>query len=295
MVIKSITLFLATLKGYEVLKYLAQKFREQIDFVVVARVPNVQKDYYDDIREYCDQEKIRNYDQNDAYIVTSQYTLAISWRLLINLSSVKQLIIFHDSLLPKYRGFNPLVSYLINGEKEIGVSALFASEKFDRGDIIGQSSISIQYPIKIKNAIELITQNYIALANKIVQDIADNKKLIGIKQNENDASYSLWRDENDYVINWSWSADFISRFVDSVGFPYKGASTIVNGKKARIFDVKIVDDVKIENRISGKVIFIMDSCPVVVCGQGLLKMKTLIDDQTKESMLPIEKFRTKFN
>ena len=49
--------------------------------------------------------------------------------------------------MPKYRGFAPLVNSLVNGEKIIGVTALFASEEYDNGDIIMQSSVDITYPI----------------------------------------------------------------------------------------------------------------------------------------------------
>ena len=40
----------------------------------------------------------------------------------------ENLIVFHDSLLPKYRGFAPLVSQLINGEEYLGVTAIFTND-----------------------------------------------------------------------------------------------------------------------------------------------------------------------
>ena len=280
-------------KGLKVLEALGKDYLKLIDFVVTARDDDVQADYYDEIFLTCNQLNIRCYDRKDVYHVTSRYAVAVSWRWLINLSDT-QLIVLHDSLLPKYRGFNPLVSCLINGEKKIGVTALFAADDYDTGDIIAQSLREISYPIKIERAIELIQDNYSELASEIAGTIANGLKLTGSKQDESEASYSLWRDEEDYRIDWNKPAENIRRFIDAVGFPYKGASTIVNDKPARVIEAEEVEDVKIENRIHGKVIFVKDGFPVVVCGEGLLKITALVDDETKESLLPLKKFRVRF-
>ncbi len=219
--------------------------------------------------------------------------LAVSWRWLIHLKTTS--IILHDSLLPKYRGFSPLVSALINGERTIGVTALFASEGYDCGDIIAQSKSTVRYPIKIQNAIRLLSQNYKELAIEIIKKIAEGEVLKGIKQKECEASYSLWRDEEDYRINWEESSEQIKRKVDALGYPYKGALCFVGGKKARIIEALFVDDVHIENRMPGKVIFVRRHQPVVVCGKGLLKITDIVDAETNISLLPLSKFRIRFN
>ena len=86
------------------------------------------------------------------------YQLAIGWRWLI--SGTENLIVLHDSLLPKYRGFAPLVNSLINGEQEIGVTAIWAGPEFDAGEIIFQEKAGICYPIKIQEAIEIVSGLY---------------------------------------------------------------------------------------------------------------------------------------
>jgi methionyl-tRNA formyltransferase len=275
------------------LEALGKEFRELIDFVVTQRDKSVQDDYYAEIRELCEQLNIPCYDRQQSYKIQSKYALAISWRWLINLKETT-LIIFHDSLLPKYRGFNPLVSYLINGENRIGVTALFAADTYDTGDIIAQAGSEISYPKKVSEAIEIVSDGYVKLARQIAAEINRGTNLIGKPQNEAEASYSLWRDEEDYQINWSHSAQEIRRFVDAVGFPYKGAFTLINGKRARVFDIEELDDMIIENRIPGKVIFIKESSPIVVCGRGLAKIKTLVDDETGESLLPLRNLRLRF-
>ena len=290
---KSVTLFIMTQKGYEVLKAIAEDFRDNINAVISSRDLSIQKDYYEEIKEFCIRHGILFYDRADAYVINSQYAIAVSWRWLIN-KPPTQLIVLHDSLLPKYRGFNPLVSALINGEKKVGVTALLASERYDRGDIISQFAIELSYPIKIQDAIELMISSYKEMALRIIQKIANGETMQTVKQNEKEASYSLWRDEEDYKIDWSQSSEYIKRFIDAVGFPYKGAATTVSNKIARILDAEVVKDVKIENRTPGKVIFVEGFKPVVVCGTGLLKINEIVDDQTKKSLLPMSRFRIRF-
>jgi methionyl-tRNA formyltransferase len=290
---KQLTLFLMTRKGFKVLESLGRDFRGLIDFVVTQRDKSVQNDYYEEIRGLCEQLNIPCYDRNQTYEIKSKYALAISWRWLINLNGTT-LIIFHDSLLPKYRGFNPLVSYLINGETKIGVTALFAAEAYDTGEVVAQTVTEISYPKKISEAIEIVSDDYAKLAEKIAGQINCGADIVGKPQCETEATYSLWRDEEDYRIDWSRSAGEIRRFVDAVSFPYKGASTIINDKLARVFDIEELEDVVIENRVPGKVIFIRESLPVVVCGQGLAKIKTLIDDATGESLIPLKNLRLRF-
>ena len=68
---------------------------------------------------------------------------------------------------------------------------------------------------------------------------------------------------------------------------------LLNGKQIKIQDVEIVSDVIIANRVPGKVIFMRQGCPVVVCGSGLVKIikASTVDGK---SILPLLKFRSRF-
>jgi len=288
-----IALFIMGHKGYEVLRMISAIAPEMIEIVISASDTQVQNDFFLDIREHCVAHHLKFATREERLDINAGYAFAISWRWLIKLNDT-QVIVFHDSLLPRYRGFNPLVTCLINGETEIGVTALFASEEYDRGDIIAQALTKITYPIKIQKAIELVSQNYVALARRLLVEITTGKVLHRHAQNEGMASFSLWRDDNDYQIDWSKSASHISRFVDAVGSPYRGAFTMVDGRPARLLDADVLDDVTIENRFPGKVVFIREQYPIVVCGEGLLRVRNLVDDETGQSLLPLAKFRTRF-
>lgn len=286
-----------TRKGYEVLEEILSAFNSDIiDFIVVSEDDGVAQDYVEKIKSLAVKHKVRTFARNDDYEVISKYAIAVSWRWLISSkNSETRLIVLHDSLLPKYRGFAPLVNQLIQQEPHIGVTAFFANKDFDKGDIIEQQQTNITYPIKINEAIKKITPLYRSLTASIVQNIKGNRELKSVPQNDLDATYSLWRDEKDYEIQWGLRATEIKRFVDAVGFPYLGASTKFKDRSLRIFNVEVEKDLNIVNRDVGKTLFLKDGYPVVVCGVGLLKITEAIYEDDNTSIFPIKKFRLRFS
>ena len=294
---KKIGVFLMTKKGFLVLKSLLNHdYTLNLAFVVGALDTNIHKDYNTEIRKLCSEYGIAYYDRDESGYkdLKVEYLLAISWRWLIKTENTPPLIVLHDSLLPRYRGFAPLVNSLINGERKIGVTALFASNDYDRGPIIGQTQTDIQYPIKIEKAIDLIAECYVYLVLDIFHKIKSNSDIYATPQNESKATYSLWRTEEDYKIDWHQSSKKIKRFIDAVGYPYLGAFAFVGKRKVRIFEVSQISDITIENRSPGKVIFMEQGNPVVVCGKGLLKIELASFDDNNEPLLPLKLFRTKF-
>jgi methionyl-tRNA formyltransferase len=290
---KKLTLFAMSEKGYEVVKALSGAYPGIVDTVISSRDSNIAGDFFEEIRKFCGEKAIKFFERSAAPAVTTEYAVAVSWRWMIRESGYR-LIIMHDSLLPRYRGFNPLVSALINGESEIGVTAIYAAKDYDRGDVIASSKTAVAYPKRIQEAIGEIIKCYVELALKIADDVSRGVDPAAAPQNENEASYSLWRDESDYYIDWSRDAGYIRRFVDAVGYPYKGAAAKIDGKTLRIIRAEALNDVKIENRSPGKVIFTVDSKPVVVCGSGLLKINEALRDDTGSPALPLANFRTRF-
>ncbi|TJX68835.1 methionyl-tRNA formyltransferase [Soehngenia saccharolytica] len=287
-----VVLYLMNKRGLEVLKTLIEKYSADIiEYVVLSRDPAVQNDYFDELSLLCVESRIKHFNKDDNYPKYDGYKFAIGWRWMI--SDCKKLIVLHDSILPKYRGFSPLVNMLINGEREIGVTAFFANEDFDRGPIILQNKMEIRYPIKISEAIDLISTLYQKIVCEVVDKILNEESIIRNTQNEDEASYSVWRNEEDYFIDWSQNADVINRTIDALGYPYSGAKTNIKDEIIVIEEAEVIEDVVVENRDVGKVLFIQDSYPVIICGVGLLKLKKArsIDGNFNLSKI---KFRTRF-
>jgi methionyl-tRNA formyltransferase len=204
------------------------------------------------------------------------------------------LVVFHDSLLPRYRGFNPLVTALLEGDAETGVTAVLATGEYDRGDILDRVAVPLPRPIRIAAAIDLIAGAYRRLATRIGARIAAGEPLTGVAQDEAAASYSLWRDDADYDMDWGDRAERLRDFVYAVGPPYAGARTRLDGVPVRVWDVTPEADVVIANRAPGKVIFLRDGRPTVVCGSGLLRIDAMsLDGDAGSSCLPLARFRVR--
>lgn len=290
----SLVLFLLGEKGHEVLKAtIASGSKNLIQLVVIGVDPNVQKDFFDETVGLCKEHGIdfcpRDGELKIINTAPNAIAIAAGWRWLIEYKFI-QIIVFHDSLLPRYRGFNPLVTALLNKDPVIGVTAIVANKKFDCGDIVDSMSIGIEYPITIDNAISKICKLYFDLQRSILKKLFCSGFLIGTPQDETLASYSVWRDEEDYRIDWKSSAETIAHFVKCVSFPYKGASTFCEGKLFRIIEAEVEPDVFIENRDAGKVIFFSEDKPVVICGDGLLRILVAVDDKG-ENALPFKRLR----
>lgn len=294
---RNVIIFAMTEKGHHVLNHILHDWKHLIEFVVVARDTQMQTDYSDEITKVCEDHGIDYFQRgSEPEINPTHFVLAISWRWLINHPS-HRLIIFHDSLLPKYRGFAPLVNMLIKGETEIGVSAILGGEQYDTGNIIFQESSSISYPIKILDAIKINNIIYSKLFGCVLQQIQDGTLPKGTPQNADEATYSIWRDFEDYYIDWNNDAAAINRHIDALGYPYAGARARTStGDEVVITDAQIVPDKTCEFRHVGKVLSVDDGMPTVICGTGLLKITraSIVTSAGLAEFLPMKCFRVRF-
>jgi len=58
----------------------------------------------------------------------------------------------------------------------------------------------------------------------------------GIPQDESLVAHSPWRDQSDFYLNWSLTAQEISRTINALGPPYDGAKAYLNGEHVKIPD-----------------------------------------------------------
>ena len=287
-----INIYVLGKKGLESLEQLDSQWYPYLNAIIIGKDQEVQEDYSEQVEAFAQKNQINS-------VLRTQVTpeihngvtlnIAIGWRWLLSLEI--PLLVFHDSILPKYRGFNPLVSALINGDAEIGVTALHGTDEFDQGAIVAQRILLIQYPITIQKAIDLLAKEYAILLESVIQMHVGNK-LTSTPQDETKATFSLWRDEEDYKIDWSQDSSSIKRMIDAVGFPYKGAYTVMEDSILRIHTAEVYPEVTIVNRTPGKVLFKHADGYVIVCGKGLLKVSTFYKEQNE--IFTLSKFRIRF-
>ncbi len=152
------------------------------------------------LRDFAERQSIDLLQTRQPVLRSEDLTFLVGWQYLLP-AFTPSTVVFHDSLLPRYRGFAPTVTALISGDREIGVTALSPTDAVDEGPIIAQRALSISYPVKIQTALELQA----GLMTEIAVDIVDQWRrgeLSSTPQQESAATYSIWRDDADYEIDW---------------------------------------------------------------------------------------------
>lgn len=156
-----------------------------------------------------------------------------------------------------------------------------------------QDNIDISYPITISDAIDRLIPLYVRQCIELYNQINSNQ-LRFITPISSDSSYSMWRDKLDYFIDWNKDAEYISRFIDSVGYPYDSAKTHLDSKLVKIISAKVYSrELKIENPTAGKIFRIEDGNPIVLTGKGLLVL-TRIEELNGDVIYPIKKLKVRF-
>lgn len=237
----------------------------------------------DDLRDFVELNRIRG-------------IVAIGWRYLIDTTVVNalplKLIVFHDSLLPRHRGFAPLATAILCGDREAGVSVLFATDEVDAGDIILQRTMPLGERDTIAEAIERVSALYRDALADLLAMLESGNPLPRRPQVDADATFSIWRNPEDAEIDWRQHAVAIDRLVRSAGYPYSGAFTFADGRKLIVRETDFDGEVRFSIREPGKVWRIDNGAPVVVCREGMLRIVDAVWEDGS-SALPWKKLRVK--
>ncbi len=171
----------------------------------------------------------------------------------------------HSSLLPKYRGAAPINWAVVNGEKISGVTIMQLDIGMDTGDILLQSETEIG---ENETAGELHDRLAIIGADLLVEALrlAEEDKLVPIKQEESLSCYASMLDKSLSVIDWNKPAQQVHNLVRGLQ-PWPVAVTSVDGKKLKIHKTEFIPDV---NGAPGEIVSIKPF--TVACGNGAVKI-----------------------
>ena len=108
----------------------------------------------------------------------------------------KGIINVHPSLLPKYRGPNPIREVILNGEKETGVTLFLIDELVDHGPIIAQEKIKLignETYLELEEKLGILGGK---LFNKTIEDYL-NGLIKLIPQDDSLATYTKKNEKED--------------------------------------------------------------------------------------------------
>lgn len=279
-----IVLLCATRRGYLFLEKLIEILPDSEKYVFSFREEPGEPPFFDDIRELITANGGQFFEakqlDNDKMLSFWEHTpidlmLVVSWRYMIPVSIYSKprlgTFVFHDSLLPKYRGFSPTVWAIINGEEQTGVTLFEIAEEVDAGDIIDQESVPIRLDDTISNIMERVTKSYLNILERNIRGLIDgtaNK----YPQDHSQATYTCKRLIGDNKIDWTWPSIRIYNFIRAITSPYTGAYSYLKGKKITIWAAKCLPAFhSYTGSIPGRIVQVIpDIGSIVLTGNGAL-------------------------
>lgn len=139
----------------------------------------------------------------------------------------------HASLLPKYRGANPIQHAIVNGDKITGITTMLTSLGMDEGDICLKEEIEISdnmTDLELREKIEVKAPYILYETLKGLY----NKTLMPIKQDSDEATYAGKFTKEDCKIDFNDNAINIHNKVR--GLYSMGCFFEYNGKRIKVLE-----------------------------------------------------------
>lgn len=146
----------------------------------------------------------------------------------------------HASLLPLYRGANPIQRALINGDKKTGICTMVTEEGLDCGAICLKDEIEITENMNYEELFELIAQKAPELIEVTLLNIKSGA-LKPIEQHHEKATYAHKIKKEEAQIDWSKPAREIHNWVRGL-YKYPSAHCFFKGKLVKILETRVLDD-----------------------------------------------------
>jgi methionyl-tRNA formyltransferase len=168
----------------------------------------------------------------------------------------------HDSLLPKFTGFSPVLWALISGESEFGLTVHRMGDGLDTGDILIQHSLPIK-PTDTGTELVLRGMDLIPAALRDALSALESGTAVWRPQSKAERTYFHKRSERDSLIDWSWPAEDLERFVRALSEPYPRAFTCYRGERIEVLAARVS-----EARYGGTPgrVVVQEGSGAVVCG-----------------------------
>jgi methionyl-tRNA formyltransferase len=202
---------------------------------------------------------------------------AVNWRYMVPAEVYTRprlgTFVFHDSLLPAYRGFSPTVWAIVNGATQTGVTLFEIAGEVDAGDIIDQEIVPIGPMDTISHVTERVTEAYLGVFTRSLPGLL-NGTAPRFPQDHSQATYTCKRTLEDNEIHWELSTAEIFNLIRAVSHPYPGAYSYLAGEKMRVWSAERVEIPVYVGRVPGRVIQVRQGEGVLVLtGDGALLLK----------------------
>ena len=146
----------------------------------------------------------------------------------------------HASLLPLYRGANPIQRAIINGDKKTGICTMITEEGLDCGAICLRDEIEITENMNYEELFELISQKSPELIELTLLNIQSGN-LKPVEQIHEKASYAHKIKKEDVQIDWTKTANEIHNWVRGL-YKAPSAHCYFRSKLVKILETRVLDE-----------------------------------------------------
>ena len=145
----------------------------------------------------------------------------------------------HASLLPKYRGANPIQRAIINGDKETGICTMITELGLDCGDVCMKRVIPISETMNCEELFCQISDLSPELLVKTLTGLFDGS-LKPVPQCQEGICMANKLTKDEAAINWSKTAKDIHNLVRGI-YKFPSAHFVYNGKLIKVLQTKVVE------------------------------------------------------
>lgn len=267
--------FFINSKDYEVLALVTQRAKEEKrgKKIVERNITKMAKSYSIPVFE---PDKISK-DENviaklkalkPDFFVTFAYGQLLS-EAVINIPSIAT-INLHASLLPQYRGANPIAQAIIDGQAKTGITTMKTVLALDAGDICLQEEIEISESMNVIELSSIISDKSPDLLDKTLKGLYDGTLKTTI-QDDSKATFTKKMKKEEKIIDWTMSAIDLHNKIRGM-YQLNTNHTMFNNK---IIKVLKTEPVPLKETTPGEVLKIDKTGITVSTSIGSIKLITL--------------------
>jgi methionyl-tRNA formyltransferase len=144
----------------------------------------------------------------------------------------------HDSLLPQFTGFSPVIWSLISGARHTGLTAHMMDAELDTGDILVQQAVEIT-PTSTGTSLVQATLDLVPDVLIKALDQLEFGTAAPVPQDLSRRTFFHKRSERDSLVDWNWPAADIERLIRALSDPYPNAYTYFHGERLRLISAHV--------------------------------------------------------
>lgn len=145
----------------------------------------------------------------------------------------------HASLLPKYRGANPIQRAIMNGDKETGICTMITELGLDCGDVCMKEVIPITETMNCEDLFNRISELSPPLLEKTLAGLTDGS-IKPVPQCCDGVCMANKLSKDETAIDWSKSAREVHNLVRGI-YKFPSAHFMYHGKLVKVLQTKVVE------------------------------------------------------